>query len=67
MPSGDYEIPLLIQDRSFLADGTLWYPPATNGTHPMWMQEYFGEIDLRQRESGAVSWKLSRGNIDFEW
>jgi spore coat protein A len=43
LPSGEYEIPLLIQDRSFLADGTLWYPPAVNGTHPMWMQEYFGE------------------------
>ncbi len=43
LPSGDYEMPLLIQDRSFLADGTLWYPPAQNGTHPMWMQEFFGE------------------------
>ena len=43
LPSEDYEFPLLIQDRSFLADGTLWYPPAVNGTHPMWMQEYFGE------------------------
>jgi len=43
LPAGTYEIPLLIQDRSFLADGSLWYPPAQNGTHPMWMQEYFGE------------------------
>ena len=43
LPSGDYEMPLLIQDRSFLADGSLWYPPAPKGTHPMWMQEYFGE------------------------
>jgi spore coat protein A, manganese oxidase len=43
LPSGAYEMPLLIQDRSFLADGSLWYPPAPQGTHPMWMQEYFGE------------------------
>jgi spore coat protein A, manganese oxidase len=43
LPNGDYEMPLLIQDRSFLADGSLWYPPAPQGTHPMWMQEYFGE------------------------
>jgi spore coat protein A, manganese oxidase len=43
LPAGDYEIPLLIQDRSFMPDGSLWYPPAQNGTHPMWMQEYFGE------------------------
>jgi spore coat protein A, manganese oxidase len=43
LPSGPYEIPLMIQDRSFAADGTLLYPPPKNGTHPMWMQEFFGE------------------------
>jgi spore coat protein A len=43
LPSTEYEMPLLIQDRSFLADGSLFYPPAPQGTHPMWMQEYFGE------------------------
>ena len=44
LPSGPYEIPLLIQDRSFGVDGSLLYPPAKNGTHPMWMQEFFGDI-----------------------
>jgi spore coat protein A len=43
LPSGPYEIPLLVQDRSFAADGTLLYPPPVNGTHPMWMQEFFGQ------------------------
>jgi spore coat protein A, manganese oxidase len=43
LASGTYEMPLLIQDRSFLEDGSLYYPPAQNGTHPMWLQEYFGE------------------------
>jgi spore coat protein A len=42
LPSGAYEIPLMIQDRSFNADGSLSYPPAPNGTHPIWMQEFFG-------------------------
>jgi spore coat protein A len=42
LPSGAYEIPLMIQDRSFGADGSLLYPPAPNGTHPVWMQEFFG-------------------------
>jgi spore coat protein A len=42
LPSGPYEIPLLIQDRTFTADGNLSYPPAKDGTHPMWMQEFFG-------------------------
>lgn len=27
LPSGSYEIPMLIQDRSFNEDGTMWYPP----------------------------------------
>jgi spore coat protein A len=44
LPSGPYEIPLMIQDRSFAADGTLLYPPAPNGTHPAWMQEFFGNV-----------------------
>jgi spore coat protein A, manganese oxidase len=43
LPSGTFEIPLLIQDRTFGADGTLLYPPAVNGTHPAWVQEFFGE------------------------
>jgi spore coat protein A len=43
LPSGEYEMPLLIQDRSFLENGSLHYPPAQNGTHPMWLQEYFGQ------------------------
>jgi spore coat protein A, manganese oxidase len=42
LPSGAYEIPLMIQDRSFSGDGSLLYPPARNGTHPAWMQEFFG-------------------------
>jgi spore coat protein A len=44
LPSGAYEIPLMIQDRSFCADGSLWYPAARNGTHPAWMQEFFGNV-----------------------
>ena len=43
LPSGPYEIPLMIQDRSFASDGSLLYPPPKNGTHPMWMQEFFGQ------------------------
>ena len=28
LPSGDYDIPLIIQDRRFNADGSFYYPPA---------------------------------------
>jgi len=43
LPSGPYEIPLMIQDRKFGVDGSVLYPPPKDGTHPMWMQEFFGD------------------------
>jgi len=42
LPAGQYEIPLMLQDRLFLPDGSLLYPAAANGTHPVWIQEFFG-------------------------
>ncbi len=39
LPSGDFEIPLVIQDRSFNADGSLAYPAA-------WQDHFFGEYVL---------------------
>lgn len=42
LPSGAYEIPLMVQDRLFAKDGTLLYPAAVDGTHPVWVQEFFG-------------------------
>ena len=44
LPSGPYEIPLLIQDRNFGAMGRCSILRAKNGTHPMWMQEFFGDM-----------------------
>jgi spore coat protein A len=43
LPSGEYEIPLMIQDRKFNEDGSLLYPMAKNGTRPVWIQEFFGD------------------------
>jgi len=44
LPSGQYEVPLAIQDRIFNPDGTLWFP--TDGinpdVHPNWVPEFFG-------------------------
>jgi spore coat protein A len=39
LPSGEYEIPLAIQDRSFNDDGSLEYPP-------IWQDHFFGETIL---------------------
>ena len=44
LPRGHYEIPLLIQDRMFNVDGSLQYPTATDGTHPVWIPEFFGDV-----------------------
>jgi len=45
LPSGEFEIPLMLQDRSFNKDGSLLYPIAENGTHPVWVQEFFGDVN----------------------
>ncbi len=45
LPSGDYESPIVVQDRSFNIDGTMSFPP--NGIapaiHPYWQPEFFGD------------------------
>lgn len=38
LPSGDFEIPLVLQDRSFNADGSLFYTPIP------WAPEFFGDV-----------------------
>lgn len=43
LPSGDYEIPLVIQDRSFLSDGSLYYPTSMGGGI---LPEMFGDFIL---------------------
>jgi spore coat protein A, manganese oxidase len=44
LPSGPYEIPLLLQDRMFNADGSLLYPTVFGGTHNVWIPEFFGDV-----------------------
>jgi spore coat protein A len=50
LPSGDYEVPLIILDRSFAADGSLTYPIselAGSKDHPgPWVPEFFGDRNL---------------------
>ncbi len=43
LPTGRFDVPLLIQDRSFQPDGSLFYPRAVDGPHPIWVPEFFGE------------------------
>jgi spore coat protein A len=51
LPSGEFEIPLIIQDRFFNPDGSLLYPTQTPGdpdprVPPIWIPEFFGDTVL---------------------
>lgn len=47
LPSGAHEVPILIQDRSFNFDGTLFYPTMGMTTiHPVWNMEFFGDTPV---------------------
>src|SRR5262249_2457430 len=49
LPSGRFEIPLLIQDRMLDADGSLVYPvqpPGDPEVPPIWIPEFFGDTVL---------------------
>jgi len=47
LPSGEYEIPLIIQDRDFNDDGSLSYPaPNINGVQPSITPGFFGSYAL---------------------
>jgi FtsP/CotA-like multicopper oxidase with cupredoxin domain len=45
LPSGKYEIPLVIQDRVFNDDGSFNFPiePTNSEVHPYWGPEFFGD------------------------
>ncbi|WP_440951372.1 multicopper oxidase family protein [Methanosphaerula subterraneus] len=44
LPTGKYDMPIAIQDRTFNADGSLYFPTVgLNPTiHPYWQPEFFG-------------------------
>ncbi|MCI0329610.1 MAG: multicopper oxidase domain-containing protein [candidate division Zixibacteria bacterium] len=45
LPSGAYEIPIVIQDRMFTYEGELFYPSeGDNPEHPVWVPEFFGNV-----------------------
>jgi spore coat protein A len=47
LPQGEFEIPLMLQDRLFHRDGSLYYPKVVNGPaeHPLWIQEFYGDMN----------------------
>ncbi len=45
LPRGDREIPIVIQDRTFNADGSLYYPSEGRWpkNHPVWVKHFHGD------------------------
>lgn len=39
LPTGEYEIPLIIQDKFFNEDGSLYYPTTGHGNNPIWVSD----------------------------
>jgi spore coat protein A len=47
VPSGPYHLPIVIQDKTFNDDGTLWYPTeGISEIHPIWVPEFFGDTPV---------------------
>lgn len=50
VPKFPYDVPLVIQDRTFLDDGSMFYPTASGKPieypHPIWQPEYFGDTPV---------------------
>ena len=44
---GKYQLPLVLQDKQFNADGTLFYPTVgISAVHPKWVPEFFGDTPV---------------------
>jgi spore coat protein A len=45
LPAGPYEIPLVLQDKTFARDGSMVYPTeGVTDQHPEWVPEFFGDV-----------------------
>lgn len=47
VPSGKYLVPIVLQDKVFNKDGTLFYPTVGNNpVHPIWVPEFFADTPV---------------------
>ena len=45
LPAGPYELPLVLQDKTFNPDGSMFYPTeGVTADHPQWVPEFFGDV-----------------------
>ena len=51
---GKYHLPLVLQDKTFKDDGSLYYPTEADGGsggHPIWVPEFFGDTPVVNGEA----------------
>ncbi len=47
VPSGNYHLPIVLQDKTFNPDGTLWYPTQGNNSfRTIWVPEFFADTPV---------------------
>ena len=46
LPARPYEVPLVLQDKTFNADGTMFYPNVGLPPHTVWVPEFFGDTPI---------------------
>ncbi len=46
LPARPYEVPLVLQDKTFNADGTMFYPDDGLPPHEVWVPEFFGDTPV---------------------
>ena len=68
LPSGKYEVPLVIQDRMFNSDGSMIFPSDSEvpDIHPYWKPEFFGNTIM----VNGVVWpnmNVDQGQYRFRW
>jgi spore coat protein A len=55
LPAGPYELPLVLQDKSFNPDGSLFYPTqGVTSYHPEWVPEFFGDVAVVNAKAWPV-------------
>jgi FtsP/CotA-like multicopper oxidase with cupredoxin domain len=68
LPTGKYEMPLVIQDRTFNTDGSFYYPSigSDSDTHPYWVNSYLGNAIM---VNGKVwpNMNVDRGQYRFRF
>ncbi len=48
LPTGKYDMPIVLQDRTFKTDGSFWFPTVGSNpsVHPYWVPMFYGNVEM---------------------